>query len=129
MTLQMIKAHSTHMLDKLRNAVGWFRYQSLGPFRLHPDVKKSTFVRMGPKRVDALEETHVVAVARQMEATLVMVEEMEPRHEVMLTVTAEQLAHFVHYMRQLDSMYRRQDMQVQKQNERITELESRQKII
>lgn len=108
-----IQAHSTHMqsnsiMRSIRRALKKFDPGRYEPFQIHHKVKEQTFVRLGPKKVVAVDEERVVSVAHQLEATLVMGEMLDDNQPVAIEVTHMELTHFVGYVRQLDDMYRKQ---------------------
>lgn len=123
LTEGMIEAHSTHMvartriLQSIHNALRRLSFERHEPFRVHPKVKEQTFVRLGPKKVEAVNGLLVTNVAHQLEATIVMGEMLETDQPIAIEVTYMELVHFVGYVRQLDDMYR-------KQVDKITRLES-----
>lgn len=109
-----------HILHALLQRISGERY---APFRINSVAKAQTFVRLGPKKIVMLEEQHVVSVAHQLEATLVMGEEMEGEQPVALEFTNTELAHFVAYVRQLDETYRVLLKHSDNQRQRIFDLE------
>lgn len=92
------------------------------PFRVSAPVLQQTFVRMGPKKISAIEEDNVTSLAHQLEATLVMGEMLEnPDEPVVVNCTYRELLHFVGYMRQLDALYRNAEKQLRQYQEKEIE--------
>lgn len=122
-------ALSSKMFGGVHRALMRLSPERYAPFKVIEHVRDQSFLRVGPKRIECVLEEPVVRMAHLLEATLVMGEMLEGEQAVALEVTNTELSHFVAYVRQLDDMYRKQAVQIQKQSKLITELEVRVKNI